>query len=154
MGRVNIVMLAVHMAGSLLSYAAFLAAFVSGGLFLIQERQLKRKTLGMLFHRLPSLEQLDRLNFMAISWGFALLSLGTAGRFLGAEARFGRWWTGDSKAYLTLLLWIAYFALWLLRLRATLRGRRVALLSILGFSLVLFTLLGASRLLPSGHPYL
>ena len=154
MGRVNTVMLALHMGGSLFSYVAFLVAFVSGLLFLIQERQLKRKTLGVLFHHLPSLERLDQLNFLAIGWGFALLSIGTLCGFAGAEAWFGRWWTGDSKAYLTVLLWMSYLALWLLRLRATLRGRRVALLSVLGFSLVLFTFLAASRLLPSGHPYL
>ena len=147
-------MVLLHMACSLLSYAAFLVAFVSGILFLIQERQLKRKTLGLLFHRLPSLEVLDRTNFLAIGIGFGLLSIGTACGFLEAGILLGRWWLGDSKEYLTLVLWAAYLVLWLTRLRATLRGRRVALLSILGFGLVLFTVVGAGYLLSSSHPYL
>ena len=142
----------VHMVCSLLSYAAFLVGFASGGLFLIQERQLKRKTMGLLFHRLPSLEALDRVNFLAIGTGFSLLSIGVVFGLVGADVLLGRWWTGDPKTSATLILWGLYFGLWLLRLRATLRGRRVALLSVLGFSLVVFTFLGVSRL--SMHPYL
>jgi ABC-type transport system involved in cytochrome c biogenesis permease subunit len=147
-------MLIVHTICSLLSYVAFLLAFLSGMLFLIQERQLKRKTMGRLFHQLPSLELLDRVNFLTIGIGFGLLSIGAACGFLGAAVWLGRWWTGDPKEYLTVVLWLSYLALWLTRLRATLRGRRVALLSILGFSLVLLTLLGASWLVPSWHPSL
>ncbi len=144
----------VHTICSLLSYGAFLVAFVSGVLFLIQERQLKRKTMGVLFHRLPSLAKLDQVNFVAVGVGFALLSIGMLYGLLEMRSEFGRWWTGDPKEYLTLTLWALYLALWLMRLRATLRGRRVALLSVLGFSLVLFTYLGASGMMRSWHPYL
>ena len=147
-------MVIVHTVCSLLSYAAFLIAFLSGIFFLIQERQLKRKHMGLLFHRLPSLGTLDRVNFAAISVGFGLLSLGVACGFVGARVLFGRWWRDDPKEYLTVALWISYLGLWIVRFRATLRGRRVALLSVVGFSLVLFTLMGAGWLLHSLHPYL
>ena len=144
-------MVVAHTLCSLLSYGAFLTAFVSGMLFLIQERQLKRKHMGRLFHRLPSLEALDRVNFLAIGIGFGLLSIGLALGFLGAGLLLGHWWTGDPKEYLAVALWGSYLTLWLVRLRSTLRGRRVALLSILGFSLVLFTFLGVNWLLPTWH---
>ena len=138
---------------SLLSYAAFLIAFASGVLFLIQERQLKHKTMGVLFHWLPSLEALDRLNFLAIGVGFGLLSIGLMCGVAGERMLLGHWWSGDPKEYLTALLWLSYCLLWIVRLRSTLRGHRVALLSILGFSFVLFTLIGAGWVLPSWHPY-
>lgn len=147
-------MIIVHIACSLLSYVAFLVAFLAGILFLIQERQLKRKTMGMLFHGLPSLGTLDRINFLAIGIGFALLSGGLLFGLLEVKLYFGRWWIADSKSYLSVVLWIAYLSLWVVRLRSTLRGRRVALLSILGFSLVVFTMVEASYLLRSAHPYL
>jgi ABC-type transport system involved in cytochrome c biogenesis permease subunit len=143
-----------HMACSLLSYAAFLIACVSGTLFLLQERQLKRKRMGLLFHRLPSLEALDRINFLSIGMGFGLLSVGALCGFVGAQRLLGRWWTGDPKAYATVILWAAYLVLWLVRLRSTLRGRRLALLSMLGFSLVVLAFVGVTWFLPSGHPYL
>ena len=147
-------MVTAHMVCSLLSYVAFLIAFLSGMLFLIQERQLKQKRMGALFHRLPSLGTLDDVNFAAISIGFGLLSLGVICGFVGARVLLGRWWTGDMKEWLTVMLWGAYCVLWFVRRRSTLRGRRVALLSILGFSFVLFTFVGANWISPSWHPYL
>ena len=146
--------IAVHRWCSLLSYGAFLIAFISGVLFLLQERQLKRKRMGWLFRRLPSLGLLDRVNFFAISLGFGLLTVGATSGFIEMARLRGSWWIGDPKEYATVALWGAYFVLWILRERAVLRGRRVALLSIAGFSLVLATFLGAGRLLPSLHPFI
>lgn len=147
-------MVGLHMACSLLSYAAFLVAFVAGGCFLLQERQVKRRTLGWWFHRLPSLMVLDRLNAGAITAGFVLLTAGLACGLAGLRALRGSWWVQDPKVYTALGLWAAYFVLWRLRRRQTLRGRRVAILSILGFGLLVFTLLQASYLSHSSHPYL
>ena len=143
----------IHVACALLSYAAFLAEFVSAVLFLIQEHQLKHKHMGVLFHRLPALGQLDQINFLSISIGFVLLSCGTILGFIGAEQMKGQWWTGDPKEVMTVFLWGAYCALWVVRVRSSLRGRRVAMLSIVGFSLVLFTFLGI-RWIPTWHPSL
>ncbi len=147
-------MVILHMVCALLSYVAFLVACTSSVLFLIQERQLKRKTLGKLFHSLPSLEILDHVNFMAIGIGFGLLSIGVVCGLVGSRIILGRWWMGDPKEYLTVILWASYLLLWIIRLRATLRGRRVALLSVLSFTLVLFTTVSTTWLVPSLHPYL
>ena len=147
-------MLTWHRVCSLLSYVGFLIAFVSGLLFLIQEYQIKHKRVGALFHRLPSLEILDRINFLAMGIGFGLLSLGVLCGIFSQRILLGRWWVDDPKEYLTLLLWSSYLLLWLVRLRSHLRGRPVALLSILGFSLALFTCLGAGWLLASRHPFI
>lgn len=144
----------VHTICSLLSYGAFLIALVAAILFLVQERQLKRKWMGRLFHSLPPLNTLDRINFIAISAGFVLLTAGLLCGIWGAWSLRGRWWSGDPKEYLTGLLWLSYLVLWIVRVRATLRGRKVALLSILGFGLVIFTFVGAGWILPSWHTYL
>ena len=147
-------MITVHTICSLLSYGAFLVAFVTGVLFLIQERQVKQKRMGLLFHRLPALQTLDHVNVIAIGIGFTLLTLGLLCGLVGSRELLGVWWRWDSKELLTLLLWSSYLALWLVRLRSTLRGRKVAFLSILGFTFVLFTLFGARRLFPTWHSFL
>ena len=147
-------MILLHTLCSLSSYLAFLVAFLTGMLFLIQERQLKRKTLGVLFHRLPSLDALDRLNFTSIGAGFGLLTLGMVFALTRLDDARRAGWTWEARDVFTLGLWAAYCALWVIRLRATLRGRRVALLSMLGFVLVLSTLLGISHVMRSWHRYL
>lgn len=143
----------IHVGCMLLSYIAFLAACVSSALFLIQERQLKRKRIGSLFHRLPSLDALDRFSLLCVSAGFALLSIGTLLGFVSAKRVLGHWWTGDPKEVMTIGLWGWYFVLWAVRARSTLRGRRVALLSVLGFGVFIFTWIGTTLLLSSLHPY-
>ena len=142
-----------HTVCSLLSYAAFLAAFVSGVLFLVQDGQLKHKHMGVLFHRLPPLAMLDRINFVALGVGFALLTLGVAFGLLSSWQLHGTVWRGSPQEVLIVTVWIAYLGLWLMRLRSTLRGRRVALLSILGFTLALFTFVQVSHWMP-WHAYL
>ena len=144
------ILLFVHITCVLLSYAAFLLAFCSGILFLLQERQLKRKRMGVLFHRLPALDTLDRVNVLAVGWGFALLSVGIlVGAVIGRRAT-GQWWNNDPKVYGTVMLWGIYLLLWLLRVRSALRGRKVAVLSVLGFGLVLVIWLGVNHALLLG----
>ena len=145
-------MLIVHTVSSLLSYVAFLVAFGSGVLFLVQERQIKGKRMGILFHRLPSLDQLEQVNVFAIGLGFGLLSVGLSLGLVVSRLLRGVWWSGDPKEVLSATLWVCYLILWLARLRATMRGRRVAILSVVGFALVLFTFLGVSWLVPTWHP--
>ena len=145
-------MVIVHTVSSLLSYVAFLVACGAGALFLIQERQIKRKRMGVLFHRLPSLDQLEQVNVFAIGLGFGLLTVGLSLGLVVSRLLRGVWWSGDPKEILSATLWVCYLILWLARLRATMRGRRVALLSVLGFALVLFTFLGVSWLVPTWHP--
>ena len=147
-------MVLLHTTLTLLSYVAFLLAFVVGILFLVQERQVKHKYMGRLFHGLPSLGSLDRVNFVALGIGFSLLSIGLVCGFIGARRVLGQWWTWDSKELFALVMWAAYLILWQLRLRATVRGRKVALFSVLGFLLVLMTVFGARYWLPSWHRYL
>lgn len=146
-------MIQIHVLFTLLSYAFFWAACVVSVLFLVQERQLKRKEVGDWLFKLPSLEVLDRLNLYALGLGFLSLSVGVLFGFLGIFHRFGHWWTGDPKQISSLALWGWYLVVWIVRLRSTLRGKRAALLAVLGFGLVIFTGLGAKMLGNSAHPY-
>ncbi len=146
-------MIQIHIIFTLLSYAIFLVACLAGVLFLVQERLLKRKQVGSWIFRLPSLEVLDNLNLYALGLGFIALSIGVLFGFLGIYHELGYWWTGDIKQYLSVGLWGWYLIVWWIRLRSTLRGKRVALLSVLGFTLVLFTVIEAGMWQSSAHPY-
>ena len=142
-----------HIALSVLSYLAFLVAGISGILFLVQERQLKAKHVGRLFHSIPSLAALDQLNLWAIALGFALFTLALGCGVAGRHAAAGRWLLEPTEglAYVT---WGLYAALLVVRLLSTLRGHKVALLSVLGFGLALFTFVGVHLLLPAWHAVL
>ncbi len=115
-------------------------------MYLIQEKQLKRKKIGTLFYRLPSLEILDRLSYRCISIGFPFLTLGilTGSIWLNTvQGGYIDWKDGRQTA--TLLTWFLYAALLHGRLTAGWRGRRVAWMNIIGFLVILITFLQLSH---------
>lgn len=121
------------------SYLAFLVAVVSGLLFLVQERRLKRKDPRVLRASVISLELLDRMNLFSVVAGFLLFTLGMGqGAFL-AHREWGSYFSGDPKVLASVFTWAAYAAVVGLRLKVGLRGRRVVFVSIVSFGLVLFT---------------
>lgn len=137
-----------HIASSVLSYIAFMLAGVSGALFLVQERQLKQVRMGRLFHWIPSLAGLDRLNLWTIAWGFALFTVSLLCGIAGQQLTLGRGMRDPGEA-LAYVMWGLYAGLLALRWMSTLRGRKVAILSVLGFGMALFTFIGVHAWLPA-----
>lgn len=142
----------LHTGLALASYAAFLLACVSAMAYLWQEHRLKTKDPRLVWQRSSSLEALDRLNYWSVVTGFLLFTCGIAlGLRLATQAWPAIW---DTKLLGAVIAWLLYATLVYLRATSTLRGRRVALLSVLGFLLVIFLFVGINFLLPSRHAYL
>lgn len=146
-------MILSHAAVIFIGYFAFFLAVLTGFLFLIQERRLKRKDPTILSSRWVSLETLDRANLICLTVGFALFSIGTVEGFFLARTRWGSYFTADPKELWTLLTWGAYA--WMLGLRLTrgFRGRRMIWMSLMSFLLVLFTFVGVNAWGGSRHVF-
>ncbi|HSS44278.1 MAG TPA: cytochrome c biogenesis protein CcsA [Thermoanaerobaculia bacterium] len=127
---------ALHVTLAILAYAAFTFSFILSLLYLIQNRQIRRKQTGVLFARLPALEVIGQMNRTSVSVGLVVL---TVALLFGGAWALHVWGTlTDPKivwAVLTLLVYA--FLLWMDR--RGWEGPRVALLSILGFGVVLFS---------------
>lgn len=145
--------LGFHTTFSFLAYAAFAIAFVSGLMYLIQERQLKSKRLGGFYSRLPSLETIDSLGYKSIALGFPLLTLGILTGAIWAQSAWGRYWGWDPKETWALITWLVYAAYLLIRRTAGWQGKKAAYLSIIGFLGVVFTYLGLNLLAKGLHVY-
>ena len=133
--------------------AVFAVAFGSGVLYLVQEKQLKKKRMGAIFRRLPSLDVLDAINYKCLTIGFPLLTLGIITGSIWAEYAWGSYWSWDPKETWSLITWLLYAALLHGRLTVGWRGRKAAIFAIVGFCAVLFTFLGVNLLLPGLHSY-
>lgn len=70
------VWLVLHVALSLLGFAAFATAAASGVMYLLERRELKSRRFGAIFRFFPPLETLDRVNHLAIVCGWITLTLG------------------------------------------------------------------------------
>ena len=142
-----------HVIFAFLGNAIFALAFSCGIMYLVQEHQLKSKRIGAITQRLPSLKVLDDLNYQSLTYGFPLLTLGIITGAIWAEYAWGRYWSWDPKETWSLITWLLYAALLHQRLTVGWRGRKAAIMAIVGFLAVLFTFLGVNLLLPGLHTY-
>jgi cytochrome c-type biogenesis protein CcsB len=145
--------LGIHTFLAFLGNAAFAMAFGIGIMYLIQEHHLKSKRLCGLFQRLPSLQILDEVNYKLITLGFPLLTLAIITGAIWAESAWGSYWRWDPKEVWSLITWLIYALVLHVRLTAGWRGRKAAILSIMGFISVLFTFFGVNLLLKGVHAF-
>jgi cytochrome c-type biogenesis protein CcsB len=131
--------------------AAFALACGLGILYLIQERAIKLKKRGFFFRRLPSLQLLDGAGYACIVVGFTLMTIGLITGFVYAKALWGKFWSMDPKEVWSCITWVLYAALLHERLAVGWRGRRAAILAIVGFCAVLFTFFGANFIFKGHH---
>jgi len=146
--------LAIHTVVAFLGNAAFALAFGIGTMYLVQEHYVKSKHLGGIFGRLPSLQTLDALNYKLISLGFPLLTLAIITGALWAESAWGSFWRWDPREVWSLTTWFIYAIILHARLVAGWRGKRAAILSILGFLIILTSFLGIKLLRKGLHVFL
>jgi ABC-type transport system involved in cytochrome c biogenesis permease subunit len=142
----------IHTMLLLFAYAAFFVVFLASSMYLLQERELKLKTFGAVFHRLPSLTTVNEIATSSTAIGLTLLTVGIATGMLWSSSRDGRIWHNDPKEIFAALTWLLYLALIFYRSTARWRGRRAAWLGVVGFALVLCTFFG-TRLMGGYHVF-
>ena len=89
--------LPVHVILLFFGNAVLAVAFGAGIMYLLMERELKRKKLGAIFKRLPSLNVLDDIDYRCLTIGFPLLTLGIITGSIWAEYAWGSYWGWDPK---------------------------------------------------------
>jgi len=144
--------LGIHTSLAVLGDSAFAFACIISIMYLIQERQLKSKHLGAIFHRLPSLDIMDTLGYKALTLGWPLFTLGMLTGSIWANSAWGTYWSWDPKETWSLITWVIYLALLHLRTIGW-RGRKMAFLSILGFAFVLISFFVVSRVQVGKHSF-
>ena len=143
--------LVAHVTAIFIGEAAFALACGLGVLYLIQENTIKTKRHRFFFKRLPSLELLDSTGYACIVTGFTLLTVGLVTGFVYARSVWGHFWSWDPKEVWSAVSWILYAVLLHERLTVGWRGRRSAIMAIIGFVLLVFTFLGVNLLLKGHH---
>ena len=130
-------LLPVHITIALAGVAAFAVAAGVAVMYLLMERQMKGKRFGLLFSRLPSLTFLDQLNKQLVLWGFVALSVTLITGAFFSSSSAGLFWRWEPKEIATVVAWIVFAVLLNARFFAGWRGRRVAVLTMAGFCVLL-----------------
>jgi ABC-type uncharacterized transport system permease subunit len=128
----------VHAALAVFSYGVFGLLTLTSLMQLLQNWSLKNKRLNGLFWFLPSVVQLEQINYRLVLLGVTLLSISLA---VGAA-----WWVRNiesvhlPKLMVTMGVWLAYLIVLLLRWRGRLVSVRFAWVCLILFGLALLSL--------------
>ena len=137
-----------------LAYAAFIAAFGFGLMYLMTERKIRKKTDTLLDNLLPSLGSSDALGYRCTILGVILLTMGViVGSLWTQYIRDVPWRWLDAKVISTLMTWFIYVAQIGIRQFWGWHGRKGAYAAIIGFVAVLCTYVGVDLFLDSMHTY-
>jgi ABC-type transport system involved in cytochrome c biogenesis permease subunit len=131
----------LHVSVTLLGEAFFAVAFIASILYLGAGTEEKK-------------QKMDAVAYRAVAVGFPLFTLG--GLIFGmvwAYKAWGTYWSWDPKEVWSLITWFV-FALYLhTRIVMGWKGKRSALIAIIGFLAALFTYFGVNYLLAGLHSY-
>lgn len=147
-------LLAVHIGLALTADAAFVIAGAVSVVYLMQEGRLKRRkrsrkrgnkeapAASTALNTLPALEKLDHASVQLFKFGFPLMTLGIISGALYANHVWGKFWAWDPRNTISLLVWFLYAVMLHLRFMIGWRGRRAAILTVVGVVVILLAFVG------------
>lgn len=140
-----------HVLTCFMGYAAFTVAFALGLMYFVKKAAGPEP--GVFVRLMPSEFQIDELIYSCAALGFIFLTLGIVTGSVWAHYAWGSYWSWDPKETWSLITWLIYAVMLHARLVRGWRGRRMAVMAMVGFGCMLFTYLGVN-LLPSLHSYM
>jgi cytochrome c-type biogenesis protein CcsB len=99
------------------------------------------------------LSDLDKAQMIVLQLAFWTLGVGILLGAWWADHSWGRWWAFDPKELWALITWIVYLIVIHMRFAVKDRGYWTAVLSVIGFIVMLWTYFGVNLLLPGLHAY-
>ena len=136
-GRAPSLIITIHVGLAIIGIATFVVASILSVLYLVQERQLRRREFGRLFQRLPSLDVLDESGFRVVSAGFVIYSVAVV---LGVATSLRTGHGIDVRSWLGIGALVVFGFVVGMRVTAGWRGVQAARLTIAGCATILLVL--------------
>ncbi len=146
-------LLGIHVFSALVGYSGFTISAVYGFLFLLLYNQIKQNNYGIIFNRLPNLETLEKLCFYSAIIGFVLLTISIIIGFIWLPKSNLNFSYTDPKLLGTLLVWILYGIGITRKLYGNMRGRKLVVISLVGFILTISSTIVSNFLAKSFHSF-
>lgn len=132
-------------------------SLLAGTALYVLLRLIARKPLGAVLQRAMGdidPDDLDEIGYRAIAIGYPVFALGgLVFASIWAHQAWGRFWGWDPKETWALIMFLFYTFYLHLRLSRGWQGLKSAWLSVIGFLVVMFTLVGVNLLIAGLHSY-
>jgi cytochrome c-type biogenesis protein CcsB len=151
--------LSIHVTAMTLATGIFFVAAVLGVVYLIVDRYDRRVAAGQaepghaIVRRLPTAQQLDRLTYRTIVFGFPVWTFGVIAGAIWADQAWGRYWGWDPVETWAFITWVLYAAFLHARATAGWRGRPAHYIQLLGFTSLMFNILVVQVFITGLHSY-
>jgi cytochrome c-type biogenesis protein CcsB len=151
--------LVIHVSAAIVCGGAFMVAAALALLYLVSERATRpaagsvSKAICAVGSRLPDPGKLDRLSYRLIAFSFPLWTFAVVAGAIWAESAWGRYWGWDPKETWAFITWVVYAGYLHARTTAGWRGKRAAIIAIVGFLVYVFNYFGVNLVLPGLHSY-
>jgi cytochrome c-type biogenesis protein CcsB len=149
----------IHVTAMTLATGIFFVAAVLGFVYLWIDRYTRRVAAGRaapghgVIRRLPSIEQIDRLTYRTVVFGFPVWTFGVIAGAIWADQAWGRYWGWDPVETWAFITWVLYAAFLHARATAGWRGRRAHYVQLLGFTSLIFNILVVQVFIAGLHSY-
>ena len=149
----------IHVTAMTLATGIFFVAAVLGVVYLAADRYNRRVAAGRaepgngIMRRLPSVEQIDRLTYRTVVFGFPVWTFGVIAGAIWADQAWGRYWGWDPVETWAFITWVLYAAFLHARATAGWRGRRAHYIQLLGFTSLIFNIMVVQVFVAGLHAY-
>jgi cytochrome c-type biogenesis protein CcsB len=143
----------IHIIAAALSGAAFNIGALTAALYLIKSRAEHRGRVSGYLHHLPDSRTLDRISYRFNAFAFPIWTFAVAAGAIWAEYAWGRYWGWDPKETWALITWVVYACYLHARSTAGWKGRKAALIALLGVATFWFNFIGINLLVSGLHSY-
>jgi len=132
---------AIHASISIMGYTALGLSALYALMYILQNRNIKKRNLGKLFNQLPAISYLEKMSMRSVMIGIILLGIGILDGHFQASDVMGSFWLNDIKVIVIDAVWIIYVIGYFISRLMKWRGIYMAYFSIFGF---LFLIIGGS----------
>jgi cytochrome c-type biogenesis protein CcsB len=149
----------IHVTAMTLATGIFFVAAVLGVVYLILDSYARRVAAGRaepghpIIRRLPTIEQVDRLTYRTVMFGFPVWTFGVIAGAIWADQAWGRYWGWDPVETWAFITWVLYAAFLHARATAGWRGRRAHYIQLLGFTSLVFNIMVVQVFIAGLHSY-
>ena len=149
----------IHVTTMTVAIGSYIVAAVLTVLYLIADRHARRNAadpqagFGALLNRLPPADALDRLSYRTVIFAFPIWTFAVIAGAIWADQAWGRYWGWDPKETWAFITWVVYAGYLHARATAGWRGRKAAYIQLVGFTSLVFNLVGVNLWITGLHSY-
>jgi ABC-type transport system involved in cytochrome c biogenesis permease subunit len=143
----------IHVTFAIFGYSAITISAIYGFLYLMMYHDIKSSKFGLIYNRLPSLEILGSMNYNSALIAFICITLAIIFGSIWSSMSINTYWNWDPKLISVLITWIIFGFGIVSKKYFKLSGKKIAYISLLGFLIMLFSMLAVNLFFTTFHEF-